>query len=595
MNVSKTNNFNSKKFIENFFSRFYMNSKLVLILISFLLAVFFSLFLWMKEDSYQLLYDKLSQKDQEEIVLQLTKMHIPYRISKNDDGILVQKKQLYEVRLLLSENGFSKSISDSEFDLSNEKKIGMINFFSEEKNNQVILEKELAKSILLIHGIKDVKVHLSLPKESIFLDKEKKTSASVILTLFSGQTLGSHQVDSIVRFISNSVTGLSKKDVIILDQFGRFLNRKNNNLGLHYKQFNYINFVEENYKSKIESMLFPILGKNNVCVQVMANIDLDPKKVTEKKYYPNFYNRDKSIRSEEGNVKYKNNSEMINSFKKEQHFNKKNKISSETEPKEFKNYVSKKNSNINYELSHITKDTKINSGRINKISVSVVVNHILKTTEGKKIFVNDSYLDKIKSIVSGTIGFSKERGDCVNVTKSFFYNENERENKKKINIVKNSFLKDNSKENILISNTYLYFITFLIFLILLNQLKFLKYKKKLNHSRYQNTNRKERKISLSSINNSESVSVDDNNKLEKDNSIENKKLEKDNKKNKENNELEKDNNKLGKENSKNNKTIDKDIKSEKNKKSNDSLNKIIEKKSKITASIIKKWMNGDKL
>ncbi|XRX43155.1 MAG: flagellar basal-body MS-ring/collar protein FliF [Buchnera aphidicola (Tetraneura sorini)] len=570
MNVGKTNNFNSKKFIENFFSRFYMNSKLMLISISFLLAIFFSLFLWIREDSYQLLYDNLSQKDQEEIVLQLTKMHIPYRTSKGSDGILVQKKQLYEVRLLLSEKGIAKNISNSEFDLSDEKQNGIINFFSEEKNNQSILEKELAKSILLIHGIKDVKVHLSLPKESIFLDEKKKISASIILTLFSDNTLNTNQINSITRFISNSVSGLSMKNIVILDQFGQSLNRKKNDLDLSYKRFNYINFVEESYKSKIESVLFPMLGKNNVHIQVKANIDLNTKKIKEKRYYPNFYNQDKSIRSEEGTIKYQDSSSIINSLRKQKDsndFQKKNKpIDSKIKPEDFKNYVSKKNSSINYELSHVTKDTQINPGKINQISVSVLVNKVLNTSDGKKFFLNDNHVKKIREVITGIIGFSKERGDHINVTKSFFFKDS-RENKRKIHPVNNSFLKNDDKDNISINNTYSYFITFLIFLILLNQFKFLKYKKKINNSSESDLER----------NKTDKLEQLENNKLE---TTENNKS-----KNIENNNLDKDNKK----------SIDKDIKLDDKKKSNDSLKKMIEKKSKITASIIKKWMNGDKL
>ncbi|HET9678522.1 MAG TPA: flagellar basal-body MS-ring/collar protein FliF [Buchnera sp. (in: enterobacteria)] len=586
MNVGKTNNFNSKKFIENFFSRFYMNSKLMLVSISFLLAIFFSLFLWIREDSYRLLYDNLSQKDQEEIVLQLTKMHIPYRISQGSDGILVQKKQLYEVRLLLSEKGISKNIANSESDLSNEKKNGIINFFSEEKNNQLILEKELAKSILLIHGIKDVKVHLSLPKESIFLDEKKKISASIILTLFSDNTLNTNQINSITRFISNSVSGLSTKNIVILDQFGQFLNKKNNDLDLSYKRFNYINFIEENYKSKIESVLFPMLGKNNVHVQVKANVDLNTKKIKEKRYYPNFYNKDKSIRSEEGTVKYQDSSSIINSLRKQKDSNdlKKNRqIDSKIKPEDFKNYVSKRNSNVNYELSHVTKDVQINPGKINKISVSVLVNKVLNTSNGKKFFLNDHHLKKIREIITGIIGFSKERGDHINVTKSFFFNDSQ-EQKRKIHVANNSFLKNNHKDNISINNTYLYFITFLIFLILLNQFKFLKYKKKLNNSSFPDKNKKN-KTFFSSVSSPKSDSI--KNKTEKLDKLENNKLEtpeNNRSKNLENNKLDKDNKK----------SIDEDIKFDNKKKSNDSLKKMIEKKSKITASIIKKWMNGDK-
>lgn len=148
------------------------------------IAVVFALVLWAKAPSYSVLYNNLSDEDGGAIVTQLTQMNIPYRFADNGGALMVPQEQVHELRLRLAQQGLPKGGSVG-FELMDKEKFG-ISQFSEQVNYQRALEGELARTIETLGPVKAVRVHLAMPKPTLFVREQKAPSASVTLTLQPG-------------------------------------------------------------------------------------------------------------------------------------------------------------------------------------------------------------------------------------------------------------------------------------------------------------------------------------------------------------------------------------------------------------------------
>ncbi|WP_293606663.1 flagellar basal-body MS-ring/collar protein FliF, partial [Polaromonas sp. UBA4122] len=132
------------------------------------------------------------------------------------------------------------------------------------------------------------RVHLALPKPSLFVRDQKKPSASVVLTLYRGRTIDEGQISAIVHLISSSVPELSAKSITVVDQAGNLLSAANaDTRGLDVSQLKYAQEIEQGYIRRIEAILQPIVGASNVHAQVAADIDFSIVENTDEKYAPN--------------------------------------------------------------------------------------------------------------------------------------------------------------------------------------------------------------------------------------------------------------------------------------------------------------------
>ncbi|RUM89744.1 MAG: flagellar M-ring protein FliF, partial [Thermodesulfatator sp.] len=136
------------------------------------------------------------------------------------------------------------------------------------------LEEELSQSISALRNIKSARVHLAIPKESVFVRNRKKPSASVIVDLYSGHRISDEQVSAISYMVASSVPNLQVEEVTIVDQMGRLLTDKNDKQAmLNSEQLEYASKVEQNYIDRVSNILTPFLGRQGFKAQVSAALD----------------------------------------------------------------------------------------------------------------------------------------------------------------------------------------------------------------------------------------------------------------------------------------------------------------------------------
>lgn len=425
-----------KKKFNNFLSYFFKNSRVLIILLVLAVITAISISIWRKSPDYQILYHNLSNEDGKKIIDQLNQMKIPYKFSENSGQLLIDKNKISDVRLFLAENNLPhRGVG---YEILDKEKFGLSQF-AEQINYQRALEGELARTIEKINAVGSAKIHIVLPKNSLFLEDKKKPSASIILNLRSNQSLDHNQVNAILHLISSSVSDLSIDDITIVDQFGKLLNNKSlgvnqdNDLKLRYSEE-----LESRYRNRIKNILEPLLGFGNVYAQVTAQIDFNDQEKTQEKYTPNTNYKQQAIRSRQTTINdkiktikdsdksefsSKNNSLFLNNKLNRKKYNKDKQPNFPDHLINSNSIVSHDNT-INYELNHTVSHTKMNIGEVKRLSAAVIIN-FTKNKNGKLIPLSSEKIKNINKLVRETIGYSKIRGDTVYIANEAFVEKNQ--------------------------------------------------------------------------------------------------------------------------------------------------------------------------
>lgn len=188
--------------------------------------------IWSREPDYKALYSNLSDKDGGEIIESLQKLNIPYKMAEGGGAILVPSAHVYEARLKLASQGLPKGGAVG-FDLMDNMKIGVTQF-QENVAYQRALEGEITRTIEAISSVKGARVHLAMPKETVFVREQQKPSAYILVNLYPGRALTEEQVQGIVHLVASSVPQMPPANVTIVDQNSKLLtvDEKKNPFGL---------------------------------------------------------------------------------------------------------------------------------------------------------------------------------------------------------------------------------------------------------------------------------------------------------------------------------------------------------------------------
>jgi len=374
-----------------------------------LFQVFFS-------PKYTLLYSELSQSDAAAISSYLEKNKIKFKISPEGDSIMVSGASIPKLRLEMANKGLPKGdgVGFEIFDKSNIN----ISDFNQKINYTRALEGELARTISSLESIKSAKVHLVLPKKSIFKDEDEDAKASVIITTHYGEQLNDSQINGIQHLVASAIQGLKPSGVQITDQDGRslvkstdaesLLNEKSTNNEKRQKEF------EKKLESDLMEMLSPILGKGNVLVNVSTEMNFDEAEVNIELYNPKTEDGKTAkpvIRSEKViQEKYRNerprNFGTTGTQSNMPGFITKNESETSSSPYDTHRDYIKEDSTKNYEVSKSVERIRRAVGMVKKISVAVVVNKDLDASERSTL----------RQTVQVAAGLNMDRGDQVIVT-----------------------------------------------------------------------------------------------------------------------------------------------------------------------------------
>ncbi|RSB64363.1 flagellar basal body M-ring protein FliF [Atlantibacter subterranea] len=402
-------------------------------------AIIVALVLWAKTPDYRVLYSNLSEKDGGAIVTQLTQMNVPYRFSDNGGAIMVPADNVHELRLKMAGLGLPKGGAVG-FELLDQEKFG-ISQFSEQVNYQRALEGELSRTIETLGPVKSARVHLAMPKPSLFVREQKAPSASVTVNLEPGRALDEGQITAVVHMVSSAVAGLPPGNVTLVDQGGHLLTPSSTaGRDLNDAQLKYAADVEGRVQRRIEAILGPIVGNGNVHAQVTAQIDFASKEQTEEQYRPNNDPNQAAIRSRQLNTNEQigsglpggvpgalsnqpapannapidappaqNQQNVQNNGQRTQTANTNSAVPRNTQHDE----------TTNYEVDRTIRHTKMNTGDVQRLSVAVVVNY-RTLPDGKPLPLTSDQMKQIEDLTREAMGFSEPRGDTLNVVNSPF-------------------------------------------------------------------------------------------------------------------------------------------------------------------------------
>ncbi|MHB1202871.1 MAG: flagellar basal-body MS-ring/collar protein FliF [Acidithiobacillus sp.] len=238
-----------------------------------LLAILVLAFLWAGKPGYKVLFTNLSERDGGLVIAQLQKLNVPYRITDGGAVIAVPGDAVYATRMKLAAAGLPKGAGVG-FELLEHEPLGTSQFV-EQVNYQRALEGSLERTIQSLSAVESAKVHVAIPKPSVFLSEQEKPTASVLLQLYPGRVLSPAQVAGIVHLVAASVPALDDKSVTVVDQHGDLLtgNANAENSGLQPTQLAYQRQIEHQYQRRIEEILAPLVGQNGVRVAVSADLD----------------------------------------------------------------------------------------------------------------------------------------------------------------------------------------------------------------------------------------------------------------------------------------------------------------------------------
>ena len=394
------------------------------------IGLVFALVMWASAPEYRVLYSNLSEADGGRIVTQLDTMQVPYQLNGNGT-ILVPSNDVHKLRLQMAEQGLPQG-GNAGFSLMDNQAFG-ISQFAEQVNFQRALEGELASSMESLGPVLKARVHLAMAKASVFVREREPAKASVILTLHPGRKLGDGQVQAIIHMVSSSVPELAPEQVTVVDQYGSLLSNSNQEDAQIGSKLEYIHQLERSYQERIENILSPILGRDNIQAQVVAEVDFAKREATAERYSPNQTPETAAIRSIQRNLSMQGNGQgasgVPGALSNTPPGVAASPIESITNADEA---TAADNANpqqiqqdqvVNYEVDRTVEHVDHQRGQLQRLSVAVVINHrSVLDEEGVPQLVprSEEELDYINRLVRQAMGFSEVRGDQLEVVNSVF-------------------------------------------------------------------------------------------------------------------------------------------------------------------------------
>ncbi len=419
--------------IKTFFTRYSLQQKLALAGSGALvLVLLWVLVYFVNRVEYQTLYADLDPQEAQGIIQKLQELKVPYELEPDGRTVKVTADKIAEVRIQLASQGLPESgrIGFEIFDRTN---FGLTNF-QEQVNYQRALEGELARSIMTLAEVEAARVHLVLAKESLFQSSDEQTKASVILKLKNGHSLPGAAAQGIVNMVASAVKGLMPEKVVLVDYRGKILSRNGGpESGLSAQQLDARQRVETELAGKIVQILEPAVGQGKIRPQVSIVMNFEQVEETVEQYDP----QHSVIRSEQKQQERQPKTERVGGIPGLRSTPSNNPAGApaaqadQSADSTNSDFV-KQNETINYEVSKAVRHVVNPAGKIEQVSVAVVIDNHTKVTTGSGGEEQTSQeprtpeeMKKYRGLVAAAIGFNPDRGDQLTVENISFQGETE--------------------------------------------------------------------------------------------------------------------------------------------------------------------------
>jgi len=394
----------------------------ILAVVALAVAVVAVTSMWTMAPNFQYLFTDLNETDASLIVQKLKDDRIPYRLVKGGTAVMIPEEKVYEERIALTAQGLPKGGIGKGFSLFDESSFSTTEFV-QKINYQRALEDELAKTIMSLEEVDYARVHIAMPKESVFIEDEQPAKASVVIRPKTTRRLNPARVQGIVYLLAKSVRGLEPENISIVDITGKILyegKQKDDALAIATDRLEARRALENNLETRAQEMLEKIVGPGAAIIKVSADINMDMVKSLKDAYDPDLQvTRSEELKNEFGAPL--GGAAGIAGTQA-------NLPTGRGGPSPIPPGAQSGSSSVirNYEIT-TTKTEHIQApGEIRRLSVSVVVDGTYKTDkDGKKTYVPRpaGELKDIENAVKQAVGFNADREDLISVANMQFAQE----------------------------------------------------------------------------------------------------------------------------------------------------------------------------
>jgi flagellar M-ring protein FliF len=399
------------------------------------------LVIWSQGQNYTVLYGQLSERESGQVMDALTASGIEYKLSPSG-AVSVPESKVQEARIRLASQGLPQSDAMGIEMIQKDSALGTSSMM-ETARYQSVLETELARTIIKVQGVQSARVHLAMPKPSVFLRDSHRATASVMLQLYPGRLLDPGQVSAIVHLVASSVPELGPSDVTVVDQDGSLLSTPDDNSesAISNRQLEYTHKLEESYQHRIVELLEPLVGAGRVRATVTADVDFTVQEETRENYDP----QKTAVRSEQTSNETRKAGDGVEGIP--------GALSNQPPGTSGAPVIagatptpgspgqaaapgqataassgptsSAQRSTRNFEVDRTLAYIKEPSGTLKRLSVGVVIDDWQKTGEDGKVTttpMSDADIKRFTQLVRESIGLKDDRGDQINVMNQAFKN-----------------------------------------------------------------------------------------------------------------------------------------------------------------------------
>ena len=405
-----------------------------LILMALAVLLFALLYILINMPSYRPLMVNMSEADQQTAMEALRASEFKPVLDPSTGQITVPSNKYHEARIFLASKGLPKT-GNMGIDSLKDQSAMTTSQFMEQVRYTAAMEQELARTIMQIDSIQQARVHLAMPKQSVFVRDRTPPKASVIITPHSGRSVSQNQVQALVHLVASSVPLMTPENVAVVDNQGKLITDSSNAaaLGLTSAQSNHKQKMEDVYRQRVMQILSPIVGDNNVRSQVNMALDFTQTEVTTE----DFDTREKGPKTRsEALSEDKNGAQEAAGIP--------GTLSNTPPPAPSVTTSSAAaspaglgavatsattRSTRNYELDRSVRHVKNATGTLDRLSVAVLINERAPTitknekgevTESKPNPYTDEEITRMQDLVRGVVGYDEKRGDVVTVVQAKF-------------------------------------------------------------------------------------------------------------------------------------------------------------------------------
>ena len=393
-----------------------------------------SLVLWLTRPSYVVMYPNLPQHESAQVAEALERHGVRYRLDPGSGAVQVAAGQLHESRLKLATEGLPKASGFGFELLEQDQGLGTSRLIEDARYHRAI-EGELARSVATLDSVESARVHLALPRQSVFVRDRTRPTASVLVNLYAGRSLDESRVAGIVHLVSSSIPDLEPEAVTVVDQRGRLLTQPSgglDGLAASGQQLDFTRRLEETYVRRIMEIISPIVGADALRAQVAADLDFSRVERTTEAYDPD----SATVRSEQISEDESRGQGMFGipgalsnqppeagvlgqlpgagaPGERDEAFGNGRAVPGSTSRRTVRNFE------VDRTISHVREAP----GGLRRLSVAVVVDYRERPNEDgvlERAPLDEAEMARINTLVREAVGFDAARGDSVNVINASF-------------------------------------------------------------------------------------------------------------------------------------------------------------------------------